>query len=76
LICDYLLWGMNVFAEAKKEQEVWDTRGDTDPNRTIPLLMRNKIPDGYETDDKLDVTLRPDEVFGHKSNIYSYIASV
>lgn len=28
----------------------------------IPLLLRNKVPNGYETDDKLDVTLRPDEV--------------
>jgi len=34
----------------------------TDPNLTIPLLMRNKVPDGFETDDRLDVTLRPDEV--------------
>jgi len=34
----------------------------TDPNLTIPLLMRNKVPDGFETGDRLDVTLRPDEV--------------
>lgn len=29
---------------------------------TIPLLMKNKVPEGYETDDHLDVSLRPDEV--------------
>ena len=34
----------------------------TDTSLTIPLLMRNKVPDGFETDDRLDVTLRPDEV--------------
>lgn len=25
-------------------------------------MMKNKIPEGYETDDKLDVSLRPNEV--------------
>ena len=34
----------------------------TDSNLTIPLLMRNKVPDGFETDERLDVRLRPDEV--------------
>lgn len=27
----------------------------------VPLLMRNKVPDGFETDERLDVSLRPDE---------------
>ena len=41
----------------------WETRGDTDLNLSIPLLMRNKVPEGYEEDDKkLDVSLRPEEV--------------
>jgi len=34
----------------------------TDANLTIPLLMKNKVPDGFETDDRLNVSLRPDEV--------------
>jgi len=34
----------------------------TDTDLTIPLLMRNKVPDGFETDNQLDVSLRPDEV--------------
>jgi len=34
----------------------------TDSNLTVPLLMRNKVPDGFESDDRLDVSLRPDEV--------------
>ena len=28
----------------------------------IPLLMKNKVPPGFEIDEKLDVSLRPDEV--------------
>ncbi|KAH7937744.1 hypothetical protein HPB49_015167 [Dermacentor silvarum] len=28
---------------------------------SIPLLMQNKVPDGYETDDKVDVSLRAEE---------------
>jgi len=46
----------------------------TDANFTIPLLMKNKVPDGFETDDRLDVSLRPDEVvhFQHFCLIYLY----
>jgi len=47
-----------------------------DANLTIPLLMRNKVPDGVETDDKLDVSVRPDEVcaafelYFHQCRVY------
>ncbi|CAK8679635.1 unnamed protein product [Clavelina lepadiformis] len=27
----------------------------------VPLLMKNKVPEGFETDDKLNVSLRPEE---------------
>lgn len=47
--------------DASKRNETWDERGKTDLNLTIPLLMQNKIPEGYETDDKLDVSLRAEE---------------
>uniref|UniRef100_A0A914URX7 G-patch domain-containing protein n=1 Tax=Plectus sambesii TaxID=2011161 RepID=A0A914URX7_9BILA len=30
-------------------------------SRAVPLLLANRIPAGFETDDKLDVSLRPDE---------------
>jgi len=33
----------------------------------IPLLLQNRIPDGFETDDKLDVSLRAEEVRGVKN---------
>ena len=29
----------------------------------VPLLLKNKVPDGFETDEKLNVELRPDEVW-------------
>ncbi|XP_070558433.1 G-patch domain and KOW motifs-containing protein-like [Ptychodera flava] len=47
--------------DAAKQQEKWNERGSGDPNLAIPLLMRNKIPEGYETDDRLDTSLRPNE---------------
>jgi len=33
-----------------------------DPNLTIPLLMRNRVQGGFETDDRLDIALRPHDV--------------
>ena len=43
-------------------KDEWQNRDVTDLNLSIPLLMRNKVPEGYEDDDKLDVSLRPQEV--------------
>lgn len=47
--------------EATRYNETWDERGKSDANLSIPLMMQNKVPDGFETDEKLNVTLRPDE---------------
>ncbi|ODN04377.1 G patch domain and KOW motifs-containing protein [Orchesella cincta] len=30
-------------------------------NSVIPILFQNKVPDGYEEDDNMDVSLRPDQ---------------
>jgi len=35
--------------------------GDKETPLHIPLLVQNRIPEGYETDEALDVTLRPAE---------------
>ena len=48
--------------DAAMHNENWEERGNGDLNMTIPLLMQNKVPEGTETDDKLDVSIRPDEV--------------
>ncbi|KAK7100764.1 G-patch domain and KOW motifs-containing protein-like [Littorina saxatilis] len=50
-----------VLAESAKYNESWEDRDKPDPNLAIPLLMQNKVPEGFETDDKLDVGLRPEE---------------
>nr|KAG5709799.1 hypothetical protein BaRGS_032623 [Batillaria attramentaria] len=50
-----------VLEDSSRYNESWDDRGKPDPNLAIPLLMQNKVPEGFETDDKLDVALRPDE---------------
>lgn len=47
--------------DAAKQNDDWEGRGTVSEDREIPLLMKNKVPEGYETDDHLDVSLRPDE---------------
>ena len=52
-----------IFSEAAELSETWERRGVSDDvERTVPLLMQNKVPEGFETDDNLNVELRPDEV--------------
>lgn len=50
-----------ILQESAKYNETWDDRGNENTNISIPLLMQNKIPQGFETEEKLDVALRPDE---------------
>lgn len=66
ILCDFLF--QNV--DASKRNETWDDRGKVDLNLSIPLLMQNKIPEGFETDDKLDVSLRAEEVISIIHNNY------
>ncbi|GFN77265.1 G patch domain and kow motifs-containing protein [Plakobranchus ocellatus] len=49
-----------IILESKKYNEDWDDRDKVDSSIAIPLLMQNKIPEGFESDDRLDVSLRPD----------------
>ncbi|KAJ1095034.1 hypothetical protein NDU88_000205 [Pleurodeles waltl] len=46
--------------ESKRSQEIWEHGEKVDLNMTIPLLMQNKVPDGFEDGDKVDVSLRPE----------------
>ncbi|CAL1538698.1 unnamed protein product [Lymnaea stagnalis] len=50
-----------ILQESAKYNETWEDGGATDTTIAIPLLMQNKIPDGFESDEKLDVALRPEE---------------
>lgn len=52
-----------LFLDAAKKNETWEELGKVDNSDiAIPLLMQNKVPEGFETDEKLDVSLRPSEV--------------
>lgn len=52
-----------LIVDAARKNEAWDEQGKVeDSDLHIPLLMQNKVPEGFETDDKLDVSLRPSEV--------------
>ncbi|XP_038061611.1 G-patch domain and KOW motifs-containing protein-like [Patiria miniata] len=49
-----------IIKDAAQYNEEWEGRGNEDLNLTIPILMQNRVPEGTETDDKLDVSIRPD----------------
>ena len=54
---------MNGFLEAAELTDTWEHRGESSVSElTVPLLMQNRIPEGFETDEKLNVELRPDAV--------------
>ncbi|XP_074645657.1 G-patch domain and KOW motifs-containing protein-like [Tubulanus polymorphus] len=50
-----------LIADAARQNDIWENVGKIDKDLKIPILMQNRVPDGFETDDKLDVSLRPDE---------------
>lgn len=45
------------------EESSSKTSSDKKSSRTIPILFQNRVPDGYEEDDNMDVSLRPEQVF-------------
>ncbi|GFU58720.1 g-patch domain and KOW motifs-containing protein [Trichonephila clavipes] len=47
--------------ESSERNNQWENREFSNLTVTIPLIMQNKVPEGYETDDRLDVSLRPEE---------------
>ncbi|XP_078455060.1 G-patch domain and KOW motifs-containing protein [Lampetra planeri] len=46
--------------ESRRFQELQNGGEKVDENLAIPLLMQNKVPEGYEDGDKVDVSLRPE----------------
>uniref|UniRef100_G3MNR2 G-patch domain-containing protein n=2 Tax=Amblyomma TaxID=6942 RepID=G3MNR2_AMBMU len=48
-----------ILADAAGSRES-DSKGATE-DMSIPLLVQNKVPEGYETDEKVDVSLRAEE---------------
>ncbi|XP_069560388.1 G-patch domain and KOW motifs-containing protein [Brachyistius frenatus] len=48
--------------DSRRQLELWNNGPQTDgnPNLSIPLLMQNKVPDGFEDGDHVKVDLRPE----------------
>ncbi|KAK3566059.1 hypothetical protein QTP86_025243 [Hemibagrus guttatus] len=46
--------------ESQKQQECWKNGPQVDPNLSIPLLMQNQVPQGYEDGEHVKVDLRPE----------------
>ncbi|KAK3608339.1 hypothetical protein CHS0354_030794 [Potamilus streckersoni] len=50
-----------LLADTERQNREWEESGQRNQSLQIPLLMQNRVPEGFETDDRLDVSLRPDE---------------
>ncbi|XP_028850273.1 G-patch domain and KOW motifs-containing protein isoform X2 [Denticeps clupeoides] len=46
--------------ESQRHQERWNNGPQTDLDLSIPLLMQNQVPEGYEDGDHVRVDLRPE----------------
>ncbi len=52
-----------ILEETLKAVDGWENRGNGVPsNIDIPLFMQNRVPSGFETDEKVDVSLRAEQV--------------
>lgn len=53
-----------VLLDSRRQLEQWqdDSQSERNLNLSIPLLMQNKVPDGYEDGDHVKVDLRPESV--------------
>ena len=58
----YCILAYNCISDAAKQSDDWEGRGEGDRGMVVPLLMKNKPPEGFETDERLNVELRPNEV--------------
>lgn len=55
----------NIFlAESRRQLDQWknDSQSERNLNLSIPLLMQNKVPDGFEDGNQIRVDLRPESV--------------
>ncbi|BFZ00176.1 hypothetical protein BsWGS_03215 [Bradybaena similaris] len=50
-----------ILEDTARYNQEWVDRDKEDTNSVIPLLLQNKIPDGFESEERLDVALRPCE---------------
>ncbi|GAB6033472.1 hypothetical protein CHUAL_013357 [Chamberlinius hualienensis] len=50
-----------ILEDIRKSSDIGDGTGKKDPNMVIPMYVQNKVPEGYETNDRLDVSIRAEE---------------
>lgn len=50
--------------DSRRQLEQWQNgpQSERNLNLSIPLLMQNKVPDGFEDGDQVKVDLRPESV--------------
>lgn len=60
-----------LLAESRRQLEQWqnDPQSQKNLNLSIPLLMQNKAPDGFEDGDHIKVDLRPESVSKNYSEV-------
>ncbi|XP_056130592.1 G-patch domain and KOW motifs-containing protein [Lampris incognitus] len=46
--------------ESKRQSEMWENGSQPDQDLSIPLLMQNHVPQGFEDGEKIQVDLRPE----------------
>lgn len=53
-----------LFLDSRRQLEQWQNGSQPENvlNLNIPLLMQNKVPDGFEDGDHIKVDLRPESV--------------
>ncbi|XP_064813308.1 G-patch domain and KOW motifs-containing protein-like isoform X1 [Oncorhynchus masou masou] len=49
-----------IIEESQRQLDQWKNGDQADPNLTIPLLMQNQAPQGFEDGDHVKVDLRPE----------------
>ncbi|XP_046896833.1 G-patch domain and KOW motifs-containing protein [Hypomesus transpacificus] len=49
-----------IIEDSQRQLEQWQNGSQADPNLTIPLLMQNQAPQGFEDGDRVKVDLRPE----------------
>lgn len=53
-----------MFVDSRRQLEQWQNgpQSESNLNLSIPLLMQNKVPEGFEDGDQIKVDLRPESV--------------
>lgn len=64
--------------DSRRQLEEWQNgpQSERNLNLSIPLLMQNKVPDGFEDGDQVKVDLRPESVSLHTTCVIGMISNL